>query len=616
MTVQDTRPVTRLLDHLPGHRASGAGWEARCPAHDDRHASLSITEGDDGRALLKCHAGCDSGDVLIAIGLTFGDLFPRASGNGDLGGLTPTLEATYDYVDANRQLVAQKVRFFPKDFRLRRPDGRGGWVWNLKGVAPPLYNLPEVRMARAEQLPVWVAEGEKDCDALGRRGEIATTNIGGAGKWPSQGAADELTGVDVVIVADKDPAGRKHALDVARSVAPVAGTLRVVESDRAKDAFDHFARSGGFDDFVDVDWWPEAATPAPPPPEPPPAGLIKASSVQPTRVRWLWPGWLPRRKISLLDGDPGVGKSVLALELVARVTYGGAMPGRPGDERVEPANVLLLTAEDGFDDTTVPRLMAAGADRERVFWLPEVPWTDSEGRVGVRPPEIPADAGVIASHVRAHSIALIVVDVLMAFMGGGVNTWRDSDVRRALAPMHQLADENGCVVLLLRHLTKGSAGGPALYRGGGSIGLAAAARSVLMAGRDPRKPDATNAFVLAPGKENLSQRSRAVAYELRPDPMYDVPRVHWQGHTDVTAEDLAAWHPPKAGQSTQTEDAAAWLSEYLSDGPVEWNELRRDAIANGFSESTLRRGATSLCVVVRRVGKGRKHRSTWGLPDA
>jgi putative DNA primase/helicase len=610
----DTRPVDRILSKLPDARRAGAGWEARCPAHDDRRASLSITEGDDARALVKCHAGCDTGAVLIALGMTWADLFVAKVRRID--GLRPQLVETYDYINEDRELVAQKVRYFPKDFRLRRPDGEGGWTWNLKGVREvPLYNLLEVRMARAEQLPVWIAEGEKDCEALAGQGEIATTNIGGAGKWPT-GAAVEVSGVDVVVVADRDDTGRAHALDVARSVAPHAATLRVVESDRAKDAYDHFVQGGGFDDFVDVEWWPEPETPAPPAPESKLGpNLVKASAVAPTRVRWLWPGWLPFRKLCLLDGDPGVGKSVLALDLVARVSYGGAMPGRPDGERREPGNVLMLMAEDGFDDTTVPRLMAAGADRERIFWLPEVGDVDDEGRPILRPPEIPADVELIAQHVRALSVQLLVVDVVMAFFGRGVNSYVDADVRRALLPLQRLADDSGCVVLMLRHLTKGSAGGQAIYRGGGSIGLAGAARSVLMAGRDPRKPDATNAFVIAPAKENLSVRSAGMAYELRPDPMYDVPRVAWQGATDVTAEDIATWKPPRASEEGAVDSAKTWLREYLSEGAVERSEVLRDGRAEGHSQSALDRASKQLGVSKPRVGTAKKHRTTWSLPD-
>jgi len=218
-------PVARVLTALAGHdiRACGSGWIARCPAHDDRHASLAIGEGEDGRALLHCHRGCDLTDVLRALGLTMRDLFARPSPR-TVG------HTAYDYRDGHGDLLFQVVRItIPggKRFTQRRPDGCGGWIWAVGGTPRVLYRLPEL-LATDSAETVFVVEGEKDADSLARLGLTATTNPGGAGKWRREHAA-ALLGRRVVILPDNDPPGIAHSQDVARSLAGVAATLRVVD---------------------------------------------------------------------------------------------------------------------------------------------------------------------------------------------------------------------------------------------------------------------------------------------------------------------------------------------------------------------------------------------------
>lgn len=157
--------------------------------------------------------------------------------------------ATYDYRDASGTLLYQVVRKDPKAFLQRRPDGQGGWLWGLGDVTPTLYRLPELVAAVAAEDTVWIAEGEKDCDALHRAGAVATCNSGGAGKFRAE-FARYFADADVVIVADKDEPGKKHALEVFSLVKPVAKSIRVVEARQGKDAHDHFGYGHGLDAFV------------------------------------------------------------------------------------------------------------------------------------------------------------------------------------------------------------------------------------------------------------------------------------------------------------------------------------------------------------------------------
>ena len=132
-----------ILSRLRGVRQNGSGWTARCPAHEDRRASLSVGLGDDGRTLVHCHAGCSPESVMSAIGLTMQDLMPSDNDNGRPKG-KPQIVASYDYRDEYGELLFQVVRMAPKSFRQRRPKPGGGWLWNLQGVRRVLYRLPEL----------------------------------------------------------------------------------------------------------------------------------------------------------------------------------------------------------------------------------------------------------------------------------------------------------------------------------------------------------------------------------------------------------------------------------------------------------------------------------------
>ena len=228
-----TDHLERLLSNLADVSETSAGqWEARCPAHEDRRASLSISSGDDGRVLLHCHAGCTPQAVCEAVGLRLSDLFPSGNGKPHDAPKAATVNgkgrivATYDYRDEAGELLFQVVRFDPKDFRQRKPKPGGGWDWTVKGVRQVPYRLPEL-LAEPDRLVV-VPEGEKDVHALERIGVLATCNAGGAGKWRSS-HAECLRSRNVVVIPDNDNPGREHAKSVAKSLQGLASRVRLVE---------------------------------------------------------------------------------------------------------------------------------------------------------------------------------------------------------------------------------------------------------------------------------------------------------------------------------------------------------------------------------------------------
>jgi putative DNA primase/helicase len=221
---------------------------ARCPAHDDRQASLSVTHGTD-RVLVHCHAGCEYQQIMEALGLLVGDGFDRDPSQTQE---TRHQVCAYDYADEQGELLFQAVRFDPKDFRQRRPDGNGGWIWNLKGVRLVPYRLPSVLSAAQAADPIYIVEGEKDVDAVGRAGGVATCNPMGAGNWRHGYAAYFKGAAKVVVVADRDEPGRRHARSVAESLRGVGLTVEVREPAVGKDVADHLGAGRTLDQLIEV----------------------------------------------------------------------------------------------------------------------------------------------------------------------------------------------------------------------------------------------------------------------------------------------------------------------------------------------------------------------------
>jgi hypothetical protein len=223
-------PLDKVLSHLPDAKKNAKGWQAKCPAHNDLKASLSISEGRDGRAVVYCFAGCSFEEIAAALGMEEWEFFADGSGAYKVGGpgSDRKIVAEYDYVDANGALLYQVCRTDPKGFFQRRPDGNGGWINNLKGIDRVLHRLPEVLAAIGRSDPIYLVEGEKDAANLAGMGLTATTNAEGARKWDRSFTLD-LQGARIVILPDNDAAGRDHAKMVAAQLQGTALSTRIVE---------------------------------------------------------------------------------------------------------------------------------------------------------------------------------------------------------------------------------------------------------------------------------------------------------------------------------------------------------------------------------------------------
>jgi hypothetical protein len=321
-------------------------------------------------------------------------------------------------------------------------------------------------------------------------------------------------------------------------------------------------------------------------------GAIHLNRIERAPVRWVWKNWIPLRKLTVLDGDPGLGKSTLLLDIAARVSRNGLMPD--SSQSCGPGAALLLTAEDGLEDTVKPRLEAANADLNRVICMRWV----GEG-LGQRPPALPDDLPILENLCLREDVRLVVIDPFVAFLSRSVEATSDQCIRRALHLLARMAEKCDCAVVVLRHLTKGSSS-KAIYRGGGSIGIIGAARSGLLVAADPSFPERR---VLALTESNLAARPRSLSFQLR-EIATGCCTIEWLGGSELEADDLLGC---QAGEdSTSRKEAKAFLADFLQLGPRTYRDIKQAADTAGITKGTLQRAKRLLQVRSdrRRVGAG------------
>lgn len=337
--------------------------------------------------------------------------------------------------------------------------------------------------------------------------------------------------------------------------------------------------------------------------------LISVADVESESVRWLWRDRIPLAKLSVIDGDPDLGKSTITLDLGARVTTGSALPDGAACEHC--GAVLVLSAEDGIADTLRPRLAAAGADLARVAVLDGVNYQGELGREE-RPVILPADVHVIEAAIATTGAVFVVIDPLSAFLSDRVDAHKDHDVRRALMPLARLAERSGAAILIVRHLSKGGGSNP-LYRGGGSIGIIGAARSGLLVGVDP---DDAERRVLTVPKHNLAPERPALAYRLVPDELHDCVRIAWEGTSERRPEDLlAAKEELHQEERSARDEAVEVLMDLLADGEQRGRDVKKVAAEANIAPRTLARARLRAGVTVRREGSGADTVTWWSLGE-
>jgi hypothetical protein len=322
--------------------------------------------------------------------------------------------------------------------------------------------------------------------------------------------------------------------------------------------------------------------------------MLCMADVVPEEVPWLWKNRLPRGEITVIDGDPGQGKSMLTIEIASHLSTGKPWPdGAPCD----CGPVLILSAEDDPRRTIRPRLDAAGAAPGLVYAFQDEVTLDANDLVKVR------------ELAKRFFVVAVIIDPLMAYLATGANSWKDQDMRKQLQPLQQMARELDLAVIIVRHLNKGS-GGKAIYRGQGSIGTIAAARMGWVVETDPDNPDLR---VLACTKSNLGPMPPSLSYRLEQTTVEGleepVGRVVWLGESAHTAEALLA-----SSGEVKEQNAEGFLREQLADGPMASTEVMAMAKEARIPRNAVWKAKDALKVRAFRKGFGGEGQWCWELP--
>lgn len=351
---------------------------------------------------------------------------------------------------------------------------------------------------------------------------------------------------------------------------------------------------------------------APSPPTPPEAAheakLIRMADVAPEPVEWLWPGRIACGKLTIISGDPGLGKSFLTIDLAARVSKGAGWP----DEllvapRRTPGSVILLSAEDDPGDTIRPRLDSAGADCTKVHLLHAVRDSRDPRKPNlVRFFDLGLDIMALDAAIRqVGDCKLVIVDPISAYLGK-VDGHSNSEVRGLLAPLAQLASCHRLAVVCVSHFNKGA--GSAIYRMMGSLAFGAAARAAWAVVRD--RADESVRLFLQLKNNSAPDRENGLTYKVEAPKAGGGPCVTWLGPTSVTADEALTPQIPGAAGSKLGE-AKDWLRDYLADGPKLATEVAEQAEERGIKTATLTRAKQALGIDPERTAEGRW---IWSLP--
>lgn len=624
-----------IVSRVHDSRRTGRGVLCRCPAHDDHSPSLSIDRGENGAPLIKCRAGCTSDDILRALGLTWRDVLNAANGHGRQNGsaragkshVYPTPEAAAESAARKAGGLVAKLYVWSDDWRRVRiefADGRpktfreitragGGWI--LKGPNKPhvLYRVAELPSDGA----VYVCEGEKCADAARSIGLPAVTS----GSADSAGNADwrPLAGRDCIILPDADAAGARYATAVAvRLIAldpparvRICGALRPDppsgfdladwigeldgrDGDELRATVERLtAEAPEYNPSVDRARQADAAEGAPR------VTVDVLANIPVKQVAWLFPARFALGTFSLVSGAPGEGKSLIMLDLAARITRGAEWP--LSEEHAPRGRVILVNCEEDAARVIRPRFETANGDAAAVRIVRDVREVDGSPRLF----DLGRDLIELQRIIReTGDVLLVLLDPLGPLLGEA-DSHNHAETYRLLAPLATLAEETGTAIVAVHHDRKLRAG-TAIDRLMGSRAFSALPRNVHAVIREPREDEGQTApsdetRLFAHAKASLSRKSPALRFRI--DATADgVPFVNWLDvvHSDadaiLTAQERAADEKRDDGRERSIDRAKALVRDKLAAGPMLAKDLAAAAEAVGIKPKTLRNAKEALGV--------------------
>lgn len=390
-------------------------------------------------------------------------------------------------------------------------------------------------------------------------------SLGGVGAKALDGFLSERKDIETIyICTDSDKAGNDAASRLLKSIPKHMTVIRLIPCDKDWNEVlmhkDKLTHSKYIYKTVTLREKPEKKA----------VPMIRMSEVQQTEVDWLWYPYIPFGKLTIIQGNPGEGKTFFAMQLAAACTNRKFLPQM---EPFEPFNMIFQTAEDGLGDTVKPRLLSAEANLERVLVIDDAdnPLTLADER--------------IENAIRENNARLVIIDPLQAFLGANVDMNRANEVRPIFRRLAEVAQSTSCAIVMIGHLNKAS-GSQSTYRGLGSIDITAVVRSLLFIGKVRSDPTTR---VIVHEKSSLAPSGQSLAFSLG-----DEKGFRWIGAYDISAEDLLA-----GGEGSKTElkqeQAVKLIEEFLSEGRKVSNaEINKEATERGISERTVRLARNSM----------------------
>ncbi len=536
--------------------STGKVAQVQTPGHSDRDRGTTVTYNGK-QTLVYCHNG-DTDDVLDALGLTVRDLFDEETG------------ARYDYGDG-RTVYRNPAKVFKQ-------------LGNTKGTN--LYGLDSL----TNDGPVYVVEGEKDADtATTVWGAAAVSQAQGASTGPERADWTPIADRDVVIVADNDGPGRKRADKVfmyLTGMSPRPKSIIIKAAKEGKDLSDHIAAGHSADELVDQGAKIGRRR----------VKLTPATSIKTETIDWVIDQWIPTGMLTLLAGREGIGKSTIACDWVSQLSKKGV-------------KCAYLNSEDSRSYTVKPRLQAAGANLDNVFFIDVETETGNEGHL-----KLPQDTNLLFDELNHNGVKFVVLDAAKSSMDPKLDGYKDDHVRQFLEPLAVAADRYGITVVGLAHFGKaeGKDTGKLLL---GSIAWSQIARSVLSAAMDD-----DGRLIVSNTKANLARGivSREAHLVSRPVKLSDgtlteLGAIEWGEFTDTVATELL---DRQADEDADDRTAAEmWLEDYLTErGPTPRPEVFKAAKKAGVaSEPTIKRAFKKLDGHSEPGGFPRT--AVWSLPS-
>lgn len=578
----DINDILRRLDGVKGYDGK---YTARCPAHGDKHQSLSVSVGKDGRVLLHCHTGCSTEDIVSSMGLSMKDLFTEG-----------TAFPRYDPPKGQDKAQFEREHIYPggqlKKVIMRKPDGGkygcwyhlegGKWVKGRNGVTPPLFTVAPLEGV------VFVVEGEKDVNTLQSLGFSSASGADGAGpgKWRNH-YTEQLRGLHVCVLGDNDKVGRDFATETCKALHGEAASVRLLDLSKV---WLEIPEHGDVTDMVVALGSERAAeligqlsSEAPewnPSTQDPFLSCFKTlDAFEEEDAEWLVPGWIPSGQITLMAADGGIGKTTLWCNIITALSNGTSCVLDPPNHSRVPMRVAFLTTEDSVRKKLRKKLRLAGANASNII-TPDF-LADKEGLLrGLK-----FGTAEMERFIRYFKPALCVFDPVQGFIPPDINMGSRNAMRDCMAPLISLGEETGTTFLVICHTNKRK-GASGRDRIADSADLWDVSRSVLMAGYTEDQ----GVRYLSNEKNNYTQLQETLLFTIDDNGQAQREGTTWKRDREYIQDNDSAKSAPKR------EDCKAFILQTVREAgeTMPTNDLDTKAKQAGYSFASVKRAKQDL----------------------